>query len=84
MLVNALIAGDQVEHDFWRLFRARREVPKWQRAVLAAAGARGRHRLVIQAAGAMLRLGEGLPEDETVFIRRARRGAAAALKAKAG
>lgn len=84
LLVNALIAGDQVEHDFWRLFRARREVPKWRRAVLAAAGARGRHRLVIQAAGAMLRLGEGLPEDETVFIRRARRGAAAALKAKAG
>jgi hypothetical protein len=37
---------------------------------------------VLLAAEAMLRLGEGLPEEETLFIRRARRAAANALKAQ--
>lgn len=84
LLVNALIDGDHIGHDFWQTFRTRREVTKWQRALLATTAARGRHRLVIRAAEAMLRLGADLPEEETVFIRRARRGAANALKAKAG
>lgn len=84
MLIEALIAGDRVPEDFWRAFRARRQVPKWQRALLAAAANRGRPRLVIRAAEAMLRQAADLPEEETLFIRRARRAAANALKAAAG
>jgi hypothetical protein len=81
LLINALIDGDGAGPGFWQAFRARRSVTKWQRAVLAVAANRGRHGLVIRAAEAMLRLGQGLPDEETVFIRRARRGAANALKA---
>lgn len=84
LLIEALIAGDTVPTEFWRAFRARRGVPKWQRALLAAAANRGRHGLVIRAADAMLRLGAELPDDEKVFIRRARRAAANALKAPPG
>jgi hypothetical protein len=81
LLINALIDGDGAGSEFWQAFRARRSVTKWQRAVLAGAANRGRHAMVIRAAEAMLRLGKDLPEEETVFIRRARRGAANALKA---
>ncbi len=81
LLVEALVAGDDPAAGFWPAFRARRGVPKWQRALLAAAAERNRHALVIRAAEAMLRLGTGLPEEETVFIRRARRGAVNARKA---
>ncbi len=81
LLISALIDGDGAGAGFWQAFRARRSVTKWQRAVLAAAANRGRHGLVIRAAEAMLRLGQDLPDEETVFIRRARRGAANALKA---
>lgn len=80
-LVEALVVGDVVGPEFWATFRARRSVTKWQRALLAAAAERGRHGLVIRAADAMLRLGADLPEEETVFIRRARRAAANARKA---
>ena len=83
LLIDALVDGDGAGAEFWRAFRARRSVPKWQRALLAAAANRGRHGLVIRAADVMLRLGEGLPEEETVFIRRARRGAVNARKAAA-
>ena len=82
LLVDALIAGDEVGGAFWTAYRARRGVPKWQRALLATAAARGRHQMVLLAAEAMLRLGEALPEEETLFIRRARRAAANALKAQ--
>lgn len=84
LLLDTLVAGDVVGPEFWAAYRARRAVPKWQRALLAAASARGRHGLTIRAADAMLRLGAELPAEETLFIRRARRGAAAALKAGAG
>ncbi|NHB76567.1 hypothetical protein [Rhodobacter calidifons] len=84
LLIEALIAGDTVPAEFWRAFRARRGVPKWQRALLAGAAGRGRPGLVIRAADAMLRLGTDLPEEETVFIRRARRAAVQALKAAPG
>lgn len=80
-LINALVEGDEVTPGFWQDFRARRQVPKWQRALLAEAARRGRHQLVIRAAEAMLRMGEGLPDEDMVFIRRARRGASNALKA---
>lgn len=81
LLIDALIEGDGVGPEFWQVYRARRTVTKWQRALLAAAANRGRHGLVIRAADAMLRLGRDLPEEETVFIRRARRGAVNARKA---
>jgi hypothetical protein len=80
LLINALIDGDQAGPEFWQAFRARRSVTKWQRAILAGAAGRGRHGLVVKAADAMLRLGKDLPDEEKVFIRRARRGAVGALK----
>jgi hypothetical protein len=83
LLIEALIEGDGTGPEFWQAYRARRSVTKWQRALLAAAASRGRHGLVIRAADAMLRLGKDLPEEETVFIRRARRGAVNARKAAA-
>jgi hypothetical protein len=81
VLIDRLVHDDVVGPEFWTTYRARRLVPKWQRALLAAASVKGRHGLVIRAADAMLRLGAELPEEETVFIRRARRAAANALKA---
>lgn len=81
LLIDALVEGDGAGPAFWQVYRARRSVPKWQRALLAAAANRGRHGLVIRAADAMLRLGRDLPAEETVFIRRARRGAVNARKA---
>ena len=83
LLIEALVQGEGAGPEFWRTYRARRSVTKWQRALLAAAANRGRHGLVIRAADAMLRLGKDLPEEETVFIRRARRGAVNARKAAA-
>ena len=83
-LIEALIQGEGAGPGFWAAYRARRAVPKWQRALLAAAAHRGRHGLVIRAADAMLRLGRDLPDEEKVFIRRARRGAVNARKAAAG
>lgn len=80
LLINRLIEADDVGPDFWRVYRARREVTKWQRALLGTASNRGRHGLVVRAADVMLRLGKDLPEEETRFIRRARRGALNALK----
>jgi hypothetical protein len=80
LLINALVDGDGAGPAFWQAFRARRSVPKWQRALLAAAGNQGRHARVIRAAEAMLKAGQGLPDEELVFIRRAKRGAANALK----
>ncbi len=80
-LITALVEEDEVGPRFWRTFRARRSVPKWQRALLAAAAARNRPQMVIKAADAMLRAGKGLPDDDLVFVRRARRGAVNQLKA---
>lgn len=84
VLIDRVLDGEAVGPEFWQAWRARRGVPKWQRALLAAAAAKGRHGLVIRAADAMLRRGKDLPEEETLFIRRARRGAVAARKAAAG
>lgn len=84
LLIDQLVRADEVDPAFWAAYRARRAVPKWQRALLAAAANRGRPGLVIRAADAMLRLGADLPDEEKVFIRRARRAAANALKASLG
>jgi hypothetical protein len=80
LLINSLVEGDGAGPDFWQAFRARRGVTKWQRALLAEAANQGRHARVIRAAEAMLKAGAGLPDEELVFIRRAKRGAANALK----
>ena len=80
LLIDTLLQRDEVGPEFWAAFRARRGVTKWQRAVLAAAANRGRHALVVLAADGMLRLGADLPDEEKVFIRRARRAAVNALK----
>jgi hypothetical protein len=80
LLINALVEGDGAGPDFWQAFRARRGVTKWQRALLAEAANQGRHARVIRAAEAMLKAGAGLPDEELVFIRRAKRGATNALK----
>ncbi len=81
LLIDGLIDGDGAGRDFWQAFRARRGITKWQRSLLATAANRGRQGLVIRAADEMLRLGKDSPEEETVFIRRARRAAVNALKA---
>lgn len=84
LLLNALVERECPGAEFWQAFRARRSVTKWQRAVLAAAANRGRHGLVIRAAEAMLRLGADLPDEEKVFIRRARRAAVNSAAAQGG
>ncbi len=80
-LLGALVAGDEVGQGFWQDFRARRGVPKWQRALLAEAAQRKHPKLVVQAAEAILRAGADLPEGELTFARRARRGAQKQLAA---
>ena len=80
LLIDTLLQRDEVGPEFWAAFRARRAVTKWQRALLAAAANRGRHALVVLAADGMLRLGADLPDEDKVFIRRARRAAVNALK----
>lgn len=79
-LVAALAEGDTVGLGFWQSFRGRRGVSKWQRSLLATAAERGRHGLVLRAAEALLRQAQDRPEEETQFIRRARRSATHALK----
>lgn len=79
-LLDAVAHAGTVGPAFWRSFRARRGVTKWQRAILAEAAQRGHHPLLIRAAEAMLRLGKDGPEDDLVFIRRAKRGAVAAMR----
>ena len=56
-------------------------VPKWQKSLLGQAVARGHRRLAVQAADAILRAGAGLPDEEMVFARRARREALKQAKA---
>jgi pimeloyl-ACP methyl ester carboxylesterase len=79
-LVQEMVAGDEIA-SFWTDFRARKTVPKWQKSLLGNALARRHLRLAVQAADAILRLGAGLPEDELIFARRARREALKQAKA---
>jgi hypothetical protein len=80
-LIEELVAGDTVGARFWTDFRARKSVPKWQKSLLGQAVARGHRRLAVQAADAILRAGAGLPDEEMVFARRARREALKQAKA---
>jgi len=74
-LLSDMIDQDAVGTAFFAKFRARRSVSKWQRAILANAAARGRPRLVLLAADAILRAGNGMPDEDLTFARRARRTA---------
>jgi hypothetical protein len=76
-LIAEVVAGDDVGAAFWAAYRGRKAVPKWQRALLAAALARGHPRLAQRAADQILRMGKaaGLPDEDLTFARRARRAA---------
>lgn len=79
VLLAAMLVDAPVGPALWPVFRARRSVPKWQRALLAEAAQRGRHRLVLRAADRLLYLCKESPDEDKVFLRRARRAATAAL-----
>jgi hypothetical protein len=83
LLIDRLVEADEIGPEFWAAYRARRGVTEVAARAVGAAANRGRHQLVILAAEAMLRLGADLPDEDKVFIRRARRAAANALKAAA-
>lgn len=72
-LIAAFVDSDDIGPQFWTDFRARKSVPKWQRALLAEAASRNHPKLVVRAANAIMLAGEDLPEDELTFARRARR-----------
>lgn len=74
-LLSDMIDHDAVGPGFFTAMRARRAVPKWQRAILANAAARGHPKLVVQAADAILRASGGGNGDDLAFARRARRTA---------
>ncbi len=82
LLLDAVATDGTVGPAFWRSFLARRRVTKWQRAILVEAARRGHHRLLIGAAEVLLRLGKDGPDEDLVFIRRAKRGAAAGLRGR--
>lgn len=82
-LITALVDGDTIGPAFWHSFRARRSVTKWQRALLTALADRGRQTLIIKAADTMLTIGVGLPDEDLIFIRRARRAAITQIKERA-
>jgi hypothetical protein len=79
-LITDLAQGDNIGPGFWATFRARKAVPKWQRALLAHTAARGRPALTLRAADAILRAGRDLPDEDLVFVRRARRAAVNQIK----
>jgi pimeloyl-ACP methyl ester carboxylesterase len=78
-LIEDLIQNDRIGPAFWRAFRGRKTVSKWQRALLANAAARQRPGLVFRAADKMLEAAEAEADTELTFARRARRHAAKAL-----
>lgn len=75
VLLDQMIKGDHVGLAFWQAYRGRKSVPKWQRALLQAALDRGHPRLAGRAAAQILRMGQGLPDEDLTFARRALRAA---------
>lgn len=75
VLLDQMIKGDHVGLEFWQAYRGRKSVPKWQRALLQAALDRGHPRLAARAAAQVLRMGQGLPDEDLTFARRALRAA---------
>jgi hypothetical protein len=75
VLLDQMVQGDHVGLGFWQAYRGRKSVPKWQRAILQAALERGHPRLAAAAAAQILRMGQGLPDEDLTFARRALRTA---------
>lgn len=76
-LVQDMLAYGRVTPQFWAQYRGRRAVPKWQKSLLQTALERGHPRLVLRAGNHILAMGAaaGLPDDDLIFARRARREA---------
>lgn len=83
-MIEEMLAHGRVTSRFWTQYRARRSVPKWQKSLLFAALERGHLHGVLRASNFVLSLGSaaGIPEDELVFARRAKREALRQLEAK--
>jgi hypothetical protein len=60
-------------------------VPKWQKSLLQTALERGHPKLVLRASNQVLAMGAaaGLPEEELIFARRARREALRKIESQA-
>lgn len=84
LLIDALVRNEPVGPAFWAAYRARRTVPKWQRALIANAARRGHHRLTVAACNRLLTLTDGETGEDRVFLRRSKRAALAALQAEGG
>jgi hypothetical protein len=84
-LIQDMLAHGRITPAFWAKYRGRKSVPKWQKSLLQSAIARGHMRGVLRAANQILAMGAGagLPDEEMVFARRARREALRLLDAQA-
>ena len=82
LLIDAMVRDEPLGAAFWAAYRARRTVPKWQRALISNAAAMGHHKLVIAACNRLLALTDGETGEDRVFLRRSKRAALAALQAK--
>jgi pimeloyl-ACP methyl ester carboxylesterase len=84
-LVQDMLAQGRVSPQFWVQYRGRRAVPKWQKSLLQTALERGHAKLVVNASNKILAMAAaaGLPDDELVFARRARREALRKIDAPA-
>lgn len=80
-LIEAMVQDAPIGPAFWAAYRARRTVPKWQRALITGAGKAGHHRLVVAACNRLLTLSDGETGEDRVFLRRSKRAALAALQA---
>ena len=84
LLIDAMARDEPISLAFWAAYRARRTVPKWQRALIANARAAGHNRLMIAACNRLLALSDGETGEDRVFLRRSKRAAFATLQAKGG
>lgn len=84
-LVQDMLAYGQVTPQFWAQYRGRKSVPKWQKSLLQTALERGHSKLVLRASNQVLAMGAaaGLPEEELIFARRARREALRQIESQA-
>ncbi len=82
LLIEMMVRDQPVGPAFWAAWRARRVVPKWQRAMITRATQTGHHRLAVAACNRLLALGDGETGEDRVFLRRSKRAALAALQAQ--
>lgn len=82
LLIDAMVRDEPVGPTFWAAYRARRRVPKWQRALITNAAAAGHHKLIVAACTRLLAMSDGETGEDRVFLRRSKRAALAALQAQ--